>query len=174
MSLLLPSLRELTLFRGIKDYLDAAERNRTVRKVFAIDRLVDYFGDTGRLEEISVLGIRKYRNHDLAQRVTNATVNIEVSTLSAIFRVQLHNSALEFNPCSMVSRLPENHRDVYICWDEFQQMVAVAGWLKPVITILYHTGMRLLRDYYPKDATEFGKVISDVDSPVLSGDGFFP
>ena len=35
---------ELTLFQGIKDYLDAAERNRTERKVFAIDRIVEYLG----------------------------------------------------------------------------------------------------------------------------------
>ena len=101
----------MTLFQGIKDYLDAADRNKTVRKVFAIDRLVEYFGDSLPLEEISVLSVRKYRDHRLAQGVTNATVNIEVSTLSGIFRVQLENRTLEFNPCSMVSRLPENQRD---------------------------------------------------------------
>jgi integrase len=134
--------KELTLFQGIKDYLDAAERNRTVRKVFAIDRIVEYFGENTPLESITVLQVRKYRDHRLAQGVTNATVNIEVSTLSGIFRVQVENRALEFNPCSMVSRLPENQRDVYIPWDEFQQMLDVAGWLKPIITIMYYTGMR--------------------------------
>jgi len=134
--------KELTLFRGIKDYLDAAERNRTVRKVFAIDRLVEFFGEETPLEEISVLSVRKYRDHRLAQGITNATVNIEVSTLSGVFRVQLEKRTLEFNPCSMVSRLPETQRDVYISWDEFQQMLEVAGWLKPIITILYYTGMR--------------------------------
>ncbi len=134
--------KELTLFQGIKDYLDASERNRTVRKVFAIDRIVEYFGENTPLEDISVLSVRKYRDHRLTQGVTNATVNIEVSTLSGIFRVQLEKRALEFNPCSMVSRLPENQRDVYVSWDEFQHMVEVAGWLKPIITILYYTGMR--------------------------------
>ncbi len=134
--------KELTLFQGIKDYLDAADRNKTVRKVFAIDRLVEYFEDSLPLEEISVLGVRKYRDHRLVQGVTNATVNIEVSTLSGIFRVQLENRTLEFNPCSMVSRLPENQRDEYIEWDKFQEMVEVAGWLKPIITMLYYTGMR--------------------------------
>jgi integrase len=133
---------ELTLFQGIKDYLDAAERNRTERKVFAIDRIVEYLGESTSLEDISVLQIRKYRDHRLTQGVTNATVNIEVSTLSGIFRVQLEKRNLEFNPCSMVSRLPETQRDVYISWDEFQQMLEVAGWLKSIITILYYTGMR--------------------------------
>ncbi|MFC1833221.1 tyrosine-type recombinase/integrase [Thermodesulfobacteriota bacterium] len=133
---------EMTLFQGIKDYLDAADRNRTVRKVFAIDRIVEYFGDGTPMEDITVLSVRKYRDHRLAQGVTNGTVNIEVSTLSGIFRVQLEKRTLEFNPCSMVSRLPETQRDVYISWDEFQQMLEVAGWLKTIITILYYTGMR--------------------------------
>jgi integrase len=42
----------------------------------------------------------------------------------------------------MVSRLPETQRDVYISWDEFQKMLEVAGWLKPIMTMLYYTGMR--------------------------------
>ena len=134
--------RELTLFQGIKDYLDAAERNRTVRKVFTIDRIVEYFGDGTPLEDITVLNVRKYRDHRLAQGIANGTVNIEVSTLSGIFRVQLEKRTLEFNPCSMVSRLPETQRDVYISWDDFQKMLEVAGWLRPIITILYYTGMR--------------------------------
>jgi integrase len=134
--------RELTLFQGIRDYLDAADRNRTVRKVFTIDRIVEYFGDETPLEEITVLSVRKYRDHRLAQGVANGTVNIEVSTLSGIFRVQLEKRTLEFNPCSMVSRLPETQRDEYISWDQFQKMLEVAGWLKPIITTLYYTGMR--------------------------------
>ena len=119
--------KELTLFQGIKDYLDAGERNRTVRKVFAIDRIVEYFGDGTPMENITVLSVRKYRDHRLAQGVANGTVNIEVSTLSGIFRVQLEKRTLEFNPCSMVSRLPENQRDEYISWNQFQQMLEVAG-----------------------------------------------
>jgi len=134
--------KELTLFQGIKDYLDATERNRTVRKVFAIDRIEEYFGESTPLKNITVLSVRKYRDHRLAQGVTNGTVNIEVSTLSGIFRVQVENRTLEFNPCSMVSRLPETQRDVYISWDEFQKMLEVAGWLKPIMTMLYYTGMR--------------------------------
>ncbi len=134
--------KELTLFQGINDYLNAAEKNRTERKVFSIDRLVEYFGEQIPLEDISVLSVRKYRDHRLDQGVSNATVNIEVSTLSGIIRVQLENRTLEFNPCSMVSRFPETQRDVYISWEEFQQMLEVAGWLKPIITIFYYTGMR--------------------------------
>ncbi len=134
--------KELTLLQGIKDYLEAAERDRTVRKVFAIDRIEEYFGESTPLENITVLSVRKYRDHRLDQGVSNGTVNIEVSTLSGIFRVQVENRTLEFNPCSMISRLLETQRDVYVTWDQFQKMLKIAGWLKPIITILHYTGMR--------------------------------
>jgi integrase len=134
--------KELTLFVGIKDYVGASEKNRVTRKVYAIDRLVEFFGEATPLDEISVFEVRKYRDHRTAGGVSNATINIEVSVLSGIFRVQLEKRKLEFNPCSMVSRLPENQRDVYVTWDQFQQMLGVAGWLNPILTLLYYTGMR--------------------------------
>ena len=134
--------KELTLFQGIKDYLEAAERDRTVRKVFAIDRIEEHFGESTPLENITVLSVRKYREHRLDQGVSNGTENIEVSTLSGIFRVQVENRTLEFNPCSMIFRLPETQRDVYVTWDQFQKMLKIAGWPKPIITVLHYTGMR--------------------------------
>jgi len=74
--------------------------------------------------------------------VSNATINIEVSVLSGFFRVELETRKLEFKPCSMLSRLPETQRDVYITWEQFQQMLGVSDWLTPIIIILYYTGMR--------------------------------
>lgn len=134
--------KELTLFIGIKDYLGASEKNRTTREVYAIDRLVEFFGEETPLDEITVFEVRKYRDHRTVRGVSNGTVNIEVSVLSGVFRVQLEERMLQFNPCSMVSRLPENPRDIYITWDQFQQMLEVSDWLHPILTILYYTGMR--------------------------------
>jgi integrase len=74
--------------------------------------------------------------------VVNGTVNIEVSTLSGIFREQLERATLELNPCSMVPRLPEAQRDTYVSAQDFQRMLEVSGWLHPVVTMLYYTGMR--------------------------------
>ncbi len=134
--------KELTLFVGIKDYLGASEKNRTDRKIYAIDRLVEFFGEETPLDEITVFEVRKCRDHRTAGGVSNGTVNIEVSELSGVFRVQLEKRTLQFNPCSMVSRLPVNQRDIYITWDQFQQMLEVSDWLNPILAILYYTGMR--------------------------------
>jgi integrase len=134
--------QELTLFKGIKDYMGADERHRTQRKIFAMDRIVEYFGENAPLDKIAVSDVRKYRKHRLKGGVSNGTVNIEVSALSGIFREQLERAALELNPCSMVPRLPESQRDTYISWADFQRMLNVADWLRPIITMLYYTGMR--------------------------------
>ena len=133
---------ELTLLRGIKEYFESDERNRTQRKLFAIDRLVEFFGEHTPLDKISVSQIRRYRKQRLTNGLSNGTVNIEVSALSGIFREQLEQGSLEQNPCSMVPRLPETQRDTYIAWDDFLHMLAAADWLSPIVTILYYTGMR--------------------------------
>jgi integrase len=132
----------LTLLLGIRDYLEADEKNRTERKVYAIDRLVEFFGEGTPLEKISVSQIKRYRRHRLSEGVSNGTVNIEISALSGIFREQLEKGALDSNPCSMVTPLPPTQRDTYISWTDFQEMRKVAGWLKPIVEILYYTGMR--------------------------------
>jgi integrase len=134
--------QELTLLKGVKEYLQADERNRTQRKLFAIDRLMEYFGETTPMDKLTVSQIRKYRKRRLNSGVSNGTVNIEVSALSGIFREQLEQVALDINPCSMVPRLPGSQRDTYISWSDFQRMLDVADWLHPMITMLYYTGMR--------------------------------
>jgi hypothetical protein len=46
--------RELTLLQGIRDYLDAAGKNRTERKMFSLDRIVEYFGENTALESTTI------------------------------------------------------------------------------------------------------------------------
>src|SRR5208283_1298654 len=66
---------ELTLLRGIDDYLRADEK--------------------------------KYQRSRQERKVRGATINIEVGVLSGIFRHQIEQERLRFNPCSLVRRLPE-------------------------------------------------------------------
>ena len=130
------------MLRAIKDYLDCDEKNRTERKLFAIDRLVEYFGEHVPLQSIKVSDVKKYRRHRQGQGVSNATINIEISTLSGIFREQLEMEAIDSNPCWSIKRLPGNQRDSYLSWDDFNRMMEVADWLHPIILMLYYTGMR--------------------------------
>ena len=133
---------ELTLLQGFSDYLESDPRHRSERKIYAMDRLVEFFGEHSPLEKISVSGIKAYRRHRLAAGISNGTVNIEVSTLSGIFREQIERGNMEINPCSMVPRLPETQRDTYVSQDDFNAMLKVSDWLEPILTVLYHTGMR--------------------------------
>lgn len=134
--------QELTLLKAVREYVEADGRNRTRRKVHAIDRLIEFFGEHTPLTKITVSKIKRYRKHRLATGVSNGTVNIEVSALSGIFREQVEQETVDFNPCSMVAKLPEIQRDTYISWADFQRMLDVADWLKPILTVLYYTGMR--------------------------------
>ena len=50
--------------------------------------------------------------------------------------------AIDSSPCSPIRRLPQNQRDSYISWDDFNRMMEVSDWLHPIILIMYYTGMR--------------------------------
>jgi hypothetical protein len=114
--------QELTLLLATKDYLKADERHRTERNLYAIDRLMELFGETTPLRGIKVPRIRRFRR-DRQERVSNGTINRELSVLSGIFRVQVELEALDFNPCQMLKRLPENQRDSYLSWEDFNRLL---------------------------------------------------
>ena len=103
------------------------------------------------MSQITVSQVRRYRNYRATSGVSNGTVNIEISTLSGVFREQLEQGTIEMNPCAMVPRLPGTQRDTYISWDDFQQMTDVALWLTPIITLRHTLGC-----VRPKRSTLFG------------------
>jgi integrase len=69
-------------------------------------------------------------------------VNRELSVLSGIFRWQVENESLDFNPCLLVKRLPANQRDSYLSWEDFNRLLEHAWWLRSILVVLYYTGMR--------------------------------
>ena len=52
---------ELTLIKAIKDYLKADPNHRAERNLYAIDRLVEHFGEQNPLKEIKVADVREYQ-----------------------------------------------------------------------------------------------------------------
>jgi integrase len=132
---------ELTFIKAIKTYLEADERHSRERNAYAIDRLVEYFGDNCPLGEIKVPQIRRYRKSRL-EKVQNATVNREISALSGIFKVQIEWENVDSNPCRMIDRLPESQRDNYVSWEDFNRLLKHSWWLREIITTMYYTGMR--------------------------------
>ena len=132
---------EMTLLRAIEDYLRADEKHRAKRNIFAIDRLVEHFGESLPIKEIKVPHLRRYQR-ERQEKVENGTVNRETSVLSGILRVQLEMETIDFNPCLMLRRLPENQRDSYLSWDDFNGLLENSWWLHDIILMLYYTGMR--------------------------------
>jgi integrase len=133
--------RETTLIVAIEDYLKTDERNRAERNLYSIDRLVEHFGETFPVKDLKVPHLRRYQR-DRQELVENGTVNRELSALSGILRLQLELETIDFNPCLMVKRLPENQRDSYLSWEDFNRLQDHSWWLNNIIVMLYYTGMR--------------------------------
>jgi integrase len=132
---------ELTLIGAIKEYLRADPKHRVERNLCAINRLVEHFDEHYPLKDIRVADIRGYQR-TRSQKFENGTVNRELNVLSGIFRFQLEMERVEMNPCSMVHRLPENQRDSYLSWEDFNRVLEHSWWLHDIITAMYYTGMR--------------------------------
>jgi integrase len=73
------------------------------------------------------------------------TVNIEVNTLSAIFREAIKRGFVDRNPVKGVRKLPEENIIIrYLSADEEKSLLAAcAPTLVPVVMLALHTGMRL-------------------------------
>lgn len=133
--------RELTLSLAVEDYLKADRRHGVERNHFAIKRLTEHFGDDFPLKEIKIPQLKRYQR-DRKEEVSNGTVNREFSVLSGIMRVQIELGTIDFNPCLMVKRLPENQRDTYLSWQDYKRLQEHSWWLSDLILILFYTGMR--------------------------------
>lgn len=132
---------DLTFIGAIEHYLKADQRNRSERNLSAIDRLLEHFDEDLPLKMIRIPHIRQYQRVR-QEKVENATVNRELTVMSAIMRHQVELENLDLNPCVMVTRLPENQRDTYLSFQDFTVLVDNSGWINDIVKMLYYTGMR--------------------------------
>jgi len=132
---------EATLILAIKEYLRADSRHRSERNLTAIDRLIEHFGENPLLKDIRVPQLRQYQRAR-QEKVENGTVNRELSVLSGVMRFHVELEALDFNPCTMIKRLPENQRDTYLSWEDFSRLLEHSWWIRDILVMMYYTGMR--------------------------------
>lgn len=132
---------EPTLIVAIREYLQADPRHRSERNLSAIDRLTEHFGENHRLKDIKVPQLRQYQR-TRQEKVENGTVNRELTVLSGIMRLQVEQETLDFNPCAMIRRLPENQRDTYLSWEDFNRLLEHSWWIRDILVMMYYTGMR--------------------------------
>jgi integrase len=142
----------------VEAYLAYGERQRKrslARDRTSVKALTAYFGGK-RLTEMTPASIEAYRTwrHTvvgrLGQPMTPASVNRELACLKRAFNVALKGLIVlkggmpTSNPVTAVSLEPEhNERDRVLTVEEFEHVyAAAASWLKPMLTVAYHTGMR--------------------------------
>jgi integrase len=75
-----------------------------------------------------------------------ATVNRELAVLSAVLPLAVDDELIPSNPCRRVKPLrTDNQRSRYLSYDEEKRLLAALDgqdWLKNVVTMAIHTGMR--------------------------------
>jgi integrase len=135
--------------------LPARKRSWNTLDVYAIKKLVEYFG-TQRLTAITPALVEQYRAWRRAtiahhgRRVKPAAVNKELAIFGHLVTVAqkgliiLPGGVPQDNPVASVSMEAEhNVRDRVLVPEEFACLLeAAADWLKPILQLAYHTGMR--------------------------------
>lgn len=116
----------------------------------SIKFLLPHFGER-LLKDISPATVESYKQKRLAD--TNykgtttkpATVNRELACLKTIFSKAVKNEKAERNPSYGVKLLKENNvRDRVLSSEEYDNLLKHSlPYLKPIIKLAYHTGMRL-------------------------------
>jgi integrase len=135
--------------------IHARKRSWRSHDLYAIGQLRAYFGGK-RLTDITPALVGQYRDwrrSTISRRkrpVSAATVNRELASLKRMINVAckglivLKGGVPAQNPIANVSLEREhNERDRILSFDEFTRLHAAAeDWLKPVLQVAYHTGMR--------------------------------
>lgn len=114
--------------------------------------LIAAFGKL-RLDEITAFAIEKFKRERMSAKTKHgkvrapASVNHELTLLSAILRLAIEQGHLETNPCRKVKKLRlNNRRHRYLADDEETRLLnACFGrreHLAPLIRLALHTGMR--------------------------------
>lgn len=118
----------------------------------SLKKLLPFFGDR-LLKDIKPGQVEAYRQRRLGEPsgrtpstlTAPATVNREIACFKTIFSKAMKNGKAERNPVVGVKQLKENNeRDRLLSPDEYVRLLSQCpAYLKPIIKLGYHTGMRI-------------------------------
>lgn len=105
-------------------------------------RVLERFGGR-RADEIATVEVDQWRR-ELEPQMAPATVNLHLCLLRAILRHGVRAKRIDGSSLPVIDRLKTNNQRVrYLSEDEEDRLVAaLPEWLKPLVTVAIHTGMR--------------------------------
>ena len=134
------------------------------RDVYFLKIITSFFSESYIVQEITPKKIEDFKEFLRKERnVKNSTINKYLMILSKMFNIGIDNEILSKNPISKVSKLREdNHKIRYLTLEEEKRLFAEIEreydvidkytrkrktvqpylYLKPIVTVALHTGMR--------------------------------
>ena len=128
----------------MKEHSPKKSPKQHVRDKNSQDHLLPFFGDY-RLTEISPKTVEAYKVKRYEEKASPGTINRELVLLKHAFNKALRDwELIKTNPIQTVRLEKEpSGRVRYLTSDEFQKLHdACIEWLKPIVLVAYHTGMR--------------------------------
>ncbi len=131
----------------INDYRNNERKSLKLLEGY-VERLGEFFGHAVRVNQITTDKVRAYiasrkeSETHLGGPPSNATINRELSALKRMFR--LGKQAGKVTRVPFIPKLSENNvRRGFLHHRDYMRLLeALPGYLKPVLTIAYYTGMR--------------------------------
>lgn len=161
----------VTFHELAKEYIQWAKTNKkasTCVRELCIMRAFDVEFEGKHIHEITVLDIERWKSKRKEGRMKPATVNRELALLKHLFSMAVRWHKIGENPAREVKRLKgETKRVRFLMPDEVRILLSnCVGFLKPIIMVAVHTGMRkgeILGLKWPQVNFEQG-IISVLDS----------
>jgi integrase len=140
--------------RTLKDLIERYETEYTSKKKYqARDRSIfkhfkSFFGENTLLQDIEKY-IGEYESYRTAQGAKPATIVKELGLLRRMFNLAKKWRWVKDNPVSLIE-MPKvkNERVRYLTEDEYRRLLnaleneAIPQWLKPIVEVALHTGLR--------------------------------
>ncbi|MEI8390777.1 MAG: tyrosine-type recombinase/integrase [bacterium] len=134
-----------SLVKEFEKYGEANRKGWNKADKYEVEHLKNFFLNK-KLNEITPFFIEKYRINRKAQGRKPATINRDITILSRMFAMAINEGLINENPCSAKKVKPlkvDNQIERYLTVTEERELFRhLEDYLKPIITILLHTGMR--------------------------------